>query len=62
VARASDDYMETYFGVDSKNRGSSTLPDYKASSGIKDTGVRLVGQYKFNKTWGMLGSSITPGC
>jgi len=52
---ASDDYMETYFGVDAKNRGSSTLPDYKASSGIKDTGLSLVGQYKFNKTWGMLG-------
>jgi outer membrane protein len=52
---ASDDYMETYFGVDSKNRGSSTLRDYKASSDIKDAGLSLVGQYKFNKTWGMLG-------
>jgi outer membrane scaffolding protein for murein synthesis (MipA/OmpV family) len=47
--------MESYFGVDSRNRGSSTLPDYRASSGIKDAGLSLLGLYKFNQSWGMLG-------
>lgn len=55
VTWASDDYMETYFGVDSKNRGSSTLPNYKASGGIKDAGASLLGQYMFNQNWGVLG-------
>ena len=55
MAWASDDYMESYFGVDSRNRGSSTLPDYRASSGIKDAGLSLLGHYKFNQSWGMLG-------
>jgi len=31
MAWASDDYMESYFGVDGRNRGTSTLPDYRAS-------------------------------
>ena len=55
MAWASDDYMESYFGVDSRNRGSSTLPDYRASSGIKDAGLSLLVHYKFNQSWGMLG-------
>jgi outer membrane protein len=53
---ASDDYMQTYFGVNSGNRGSSTLPSYSASSGIKDTGMTLVGRYKFSPSWGLLGA------
>jgi len=52
---ASDDYMETYFGVDSKDSARSGFSKYKASSGIKDTGLSLIGHYKFNKTWGMAG-------
>ena len=53
---ADSDYMETYFSVDSKNRGTSTLPDYNASSGIKDAGLSVTGIYQFNQTWGMVGS------
>ena len=52
---ASDDYMETYFGVDGKDSARSGLPKYKASSGFKDTGLSLIGHYKFNQTWGMAG-------
>jgi outer membrane scaffolding protein for murein synthesis (MipA/OmpV family) len=53
---ASDDYMETYFGVDGKDAARSGFPKYKASSGIKDTGLNLIGHYKFNQTWGMAGA------
>ena len=53
---ASDDYMETYFGVKPKNSARSGLPKYTASSGIKDTGLALTGTYAFNKTWGLLGN------
>jgi len=56
VTYADSNYMEAYFGVDAKNVGSSGLPAYKASSGLKDTGLGLVGLYTFNKTWGMIGS------
>jgi outer membrane protein len=52
---ASDDYMETYFGVDSGDAARSGFPKYTASSGIKDSGLSLIGHYKFNQTWGMAG-------
>lgn len=50
---ASDDYMETYFGVNSADAARSGFPQYKASSGIKDSGLSVIGQYKFNQSWGM---------
>jgi len=53
---ASNDYMETYFGVSSPNASSSGLPRYSADSGLKDAGVSLTGHYKFTKTWGMIGN------
>jgi outer membrane protein len=56
VTYADSNYMETYFSVDNKNRGSSTLPDFNASDGIKDAGLSLTGLYHFNKTWGMVGN------
>ena len=52
---ASDDYMETYFGVDGNNSARSGFPTYRAESGFKDTGLILIGQYKFNQSWGMAG-------
>jgi outer membrane protein len=52
---ASDDYMETYFGVSNNDAARSGFSKYKASSGFKDTGLSLIGHYKFNQTWGMAG-------
>jgi MipA family protein len=52
---ADDDYMDTYFGVDNGDATRSGLPRYTASSGFKDSGMSLIGHYKFNKTWGMAG-------
>ena len=53
---ASDNYMETYFGVDSSDAARSGFSKYKASSGFKDAGMLLVGHYKFNKAWGVAGA------
>jgi len=53
---ASNDYMETYFGVSGPNAANSGLPRYSADSGLKDAGVGLTGHYKFTKTWGMIGN------
>jgi len=53
---ASDDYMETYFGVNNNDAARSGFATYKASSGFKDSGLNLIGLYKFNKTWGMAGA------
>jgi outer membrane protein len=52
---ASDDYMETYFGVDGNDAARSGFPKYTASSGFKDAGMLLIGHYKFNQTWGVAG-------
>ena len=50
---ADSNYMETYFGVNTKNVGTSGLPFYKPDSGFKDIGLNLTGMYFFNKTWGI---------
>ena len=52
---ADDDYMETYFQVDSKNVGTSGLPFYNADSGIKDVGLSVVADYSLNKSWSIMG-------
>jgi outer membrane protein len=52
---ADDDYMETYFQVDSKNVGTSGLPFYNADSGIKDVGLSVVTDYSLNKSWSIMG-------
>ena len=52
---ASDDYMETYFGVNTGDANRSGLSKYKASSSFKDAGMLLIGNYKFNQHWGMAG-------
>ncbi|MFQ5643062.1 MAG: MipA/OmpV family protein, partial [Thiogranum sp.] len=52
---ADSSYMETYFGVDSKNVGTSGLPFYKPDSGFKDIGLSLTGVYNFNQTWSVGG-------
>jgi len=57
VTYADSNYMETYFDVGNKNRGTSTLPNYSTSDGIKDAGLNLTGFYQFNETWDMVGSA-----
>ena len=51
---ADSDYMDTYFGVNSGNRGSSSLSNYSADSGIKDLGANLVAHYTPWENWGIM--------
>ncbi|MDJ0984370.1 MAG: MipA/OmpV family protein [Desulfobacterales bacterium] len=55
---ADDDYMSTYFGVDSADSARSGLSQYDADSGIKDVGFDLGILCQFNENWGgrLLGS------
>jgi MipA family protein len=52
---ASDEYMETYFGVNEENSYQSGLPEYVAEAGIKDVGILAALQYKIDKNWAILG-------
>jgi outer membrane protein len=50
---ADDDYMGTYFGVNSSNRGNSGLPNFEADSGMKDVGLSLAVDYMPWEQWGI---------
>ena len=52
---ADGDYMDTYFGINAGNRGTSTLPNYEADSGFKDVGITLSADYAFSEQWGLSG-------
>jgi len=52
---ASDNYMDEYFSVKNSNRGTSTLPNYKADGGFKDVGINLVASYTPWESWGLMG-------
>lgn len=52
---ADDDYMDTYFGVNPGNRGSSGLPYYEADGGFKDVGFNLTVSYTPWENWGITG-------
>ena len=52
---ADGDYMETYFGINAGNRGTSTLPNYSADSGFKDVGISLAADYALTEQWGISG-------
>lgn len=48
---ASSNYMQTYFGVTPSNVGSSGLPLYNASSGIKDVTVSPALVFHMSMSW-----------
>jgi len=52
---ADDDYTDTYFGVNAGNVGTSGLSAYKAESGLKDAGIRIVTNYTPWEQWGIMG-------
>jgi outer membrane protein len=51
---ASDDYMETYFGVDGGNRGSSTLDNFDIDGGMKDVNISATLVQKISETWELM--------
>jgi outer membrane protein len=52
---ASDDYMETYFGIDEENSERSGLPQYSAGAGVKDIGLMGALQYRIDSSWAIFG-------
>jgi outer membrane protein len=54
----SNDYMETYFGVDAGNVGSSGLGAFDADGGFRDVRVPLVAILSFSEKWHVAGGVI----
>jgi MipA family protein len=52
---ASENYMETYFGVDGSDAARSGLKVYDADAELKDVALGGLLQYKINDRWGILG-------
>jgi outer membrane protein len=50
---ATDDYNQTYFGIDADNSARSGLAAYKAEGGMKDVGLLVNANYALNKRWGI---------
>jgi outer membrane protein len=55
VSYADEDYMDTYFGVNSKNVGNSGFANYNADDGFKDYGLSATARYTLNQNWGLQG-------
>jgi outer membrane scaffolding protein for murein synthesis (MipA/OmpV family) len=54
---ASDDYMESFFGIDAKQSANSGHKKYKAESGIKDVNISMTAGYPLTNRW-RLGGKI----
>jgi outer membrane protein len=50
---ASDDYMETYFGVSSSDSVRSGLSTFDADEGVKDWSLALGAVYNLTDSWGI---------
>ena len=54
----SGDYMDTYFGVNPGNVGSSGLSAFNADAGLRDFRVPLMAIFSFNEHWHASGGVI----
>ena len=52
---ASDDYMETYFGVSGSDARRSGLDRYNADGGMKDIGLDFGANWRFAQNWDLRG-------
>jgi outer membrane protein len=57
VSFASEDYMETYFGVDAAQSAASGLPVFDAEGGIKGVGVEAEWRYALTRRWALVGEA-----
>lgn len=48
---ASDDYMESFFGIDPGQSAASGLKEYSADAGIKDVNIGLTAGYSITSRW-----------
>jgi len=51
VTWASDNYMESFFGVSEKESVRSGLRRFDVDSGVKDVGIELTSGTRFLKNW-----------
>lgn len=54
----SGDYMDTYFGVNTGNVGSSGLSTFNADGGLRDVRVPLMAIFSFSENWHVAGGVI----
>lgn len=54
----SDDYMQTYFGVDSDNAARSGLSQFSADSGLRDVRIPMMAIYSLSPKWHIAGGLI----
>ncbi|MGM0421616.1 MAG: MipA/OmpV family protein [Pseudomonadota bacterium] len=52
---ADDEYMDTFFGVDSGQASRSQFAQYNADSGFKDISLGLNAMYFLNRNWFIMG-------
>lgn len=52
---ASDDYMETFFGIDAVQAANSRLRRFDAEAGFKDIGLSFGANYRLSEGWALLG-------
>lgn len=52
---ASEDYNQTYFGIDADNALRSGLAQYDADGGFKDVSIGITAMYQLNDQWGVMG-------
>jgi outer membrane scaffolding protein for murein synthesis (MipA/OmpV family) len=55
---ADSDYMQTYFGVNSRDSASSGLKAYSADSDFKDVSVSLIVDYHPWEKWKLVGGAV----
>ncbi len=58
ITYGSDDYMQTYFGVDSDNAARSGLSKYSAGDGLRDIRFPIMALYSLNPNWHVSGGLI----
>ncbi len=55
LSLADDDYMQTYYGVNSRQAASSGLKEFDAGGGLETASIGASVRYKFDEQWATLG-------
>ncbi len=55
ITWASDNYMQSYFGINAAQAARSGRAVYRAEAGFKDAGLFGFGAYKLTKNWSLTG-------
>ncbi len=54
----SDDYMQTYFGIDSDNAARSGLSQFSAGGGLRDVRIPIMAIYSLSPNWHVTGGLV----